>query len=101
MGQRDGIQCAQFVPKTSQITGLHIRHQAVQRYLLHTLLIETSKRKMSKETSEQTGLSAYQIPLLPESFYYIANFISATEEQYILQKAGNFSGPQTQALLTV
>jgi alkylated DNA repair protein alkB family protein 6 len=32
-------------------------------------------------------LETYRIPSLPPSFYYIPNFLSAVESQYILSKA--------------
>lgn len=47
---------------------------------------------MSTEVGPVVGVSAHRIPNLPSSFYYVPNFISPAEEQYILQKAG--TGPQ-------
>jgi hypothetical protein len=44
---------------------------------------------MDEQKNEAPNLSAYQISSLPQSFYYIPNFISPSEEQYILQKAGD------------
>jgi alkylated DNA repair protein alkB family protein 6 len=43
---------------------------------------------MATQANIPSDLSAYRITALPPSFYYIPNFLTPTEEQYILQKAG-------------
>jgi hypothetical protein len=56
----------------------------------HNCNSETQKEgSMTATMGELAELLTYRIPNLPQSFYYIPNFISPSEEQYIQQKAGN------------